>query len=90
MIESQITYIVDALRTMRRKGARRVELRPQVQERFVEEMRERSTSTVWLTGGCQTYYTTPDGRNAGLYPNWSFEYRRRTAGFDAESYAVNA
>lgn len=90
MIESQITYIVDALRTMRDRGAQRVEVRPEVQEAFLDEMAQRSRSTVWLTGGCQSYYTTADGHNAGLYPNWSFEYRSRTSRFDAESYEVTA
>ncbi|RDI44960.1 flavin-containing monooxygenase [Nocardia mexicana] len=88
MIESQIAYIVDALRDARRRGARRVELREEVQVAFLDEMARRSSSTVWLTGGCRSYYTTPDGLNAGLYPNWSFEYRRRTRKFDSDSYEV--
>lgn len=88
MLESQIAYIVDALQTLRARGARRVEVRRETQDAFVEEMARRSADTVWLTGGCQSYYTTPDGGNAGLYPNWSFEYRRRTKQFDAESYEV--
>ncbi|APE35111.1 monooxygenase [Nocardia mangyaensis] len=90
MLESQIAYIVDALTTLRARGEHRVEVRAQVQDDFVEEMRRRSADTVWLTGGCESYYTTPDGGNAGLYPNWSFEYRRRTKRFDIESYEVSA
>ncbi|MGW5381819.1 flavin-containing monooxygenase [Nocardia sp. NPDC003963] len=88
MLESQISYIVDALQTLRSHGAQRIEVRQATQDAFVEEMARRSVDTVWLTGGCQSYYTTPDGGNAGLYPNWSFEYRRRTRQFDAESYEV--
>ncbi|CAM3853483.1 flavin-containing monooxygenase [Smaragdicoccus niigatensis] len=88
MIESQIAYIVDALKTARTKGFRRVEVRPEVQDAFLEEMETRSRDTVWLKGGCKSYYTTDSGENAGLYPNWSFEYRRRTAKFDAHSYEV--
>lgn len=88
MLESQINYIVDALSTLRAQGARRVEVRRARQDAFVEEMARRSADTVWLTGGCQSYYTTPDGGNAGLYPNWSFEYRWRTRQFDTEAYEV--
>lgn len=88
MIESQIGYIVDALRTMRNRSATRVEVRPDVQDAFLDEMEERSTSTVWLTGGCTSYYQTADGANSGLYPNWSFEYRRRTNQFDVDNYEV--
>ncbi|WP_249643935.1 flavin-containing monooxygenase [Nocardia sputi] len=89
MIESQIAYIVDALRNARAAGARRIEVRPAAQAAFVAEMARRSSSTVWLTGGCQSYYQTPDGLNAGLYPNWSFEYRHRTSRFDTAAYQVS-
>ena len=52
-------------------------------------MDRRSDDTVWLTGGCDTsYYHTADGKNAGLYPGWSFEYARRTQRFDVGAFAV--
>lgn len=89
MIESQIGYIVDALRTMRDNEIDRVEVRASVQNRFLDEMHRRSRDTVWLGGGCDSYYTTDKGENAGLYPNWSFEYRRRVARFDADSYLLS-
>ncbi|WP_280268821.1 flavin-containing monooxygenase [Nocardia wallacei] len=89
MIESQIAYIVAALAELRRRGAHRVEVKPQVQQAFLDEMAQRSRSTVWVTGGCSSYYQTPDGRNAGLYPNWSFEYRGRTSRFDTGSYYID-
>ncbi|MEV0292188.1 NAD(P)/FAD-dependent oxidoreductase [Nocardia sp. NPDC050710] len=89
MIEAQLQYIVDALRTLRDKGFARVEVRDEVQRAFLDEVAERSRDTAWLTGGCRSYYQTPDGLNAGLYPNWSFEYRRRTRRFDAESYELS-
>lgn len=89
MIESQIAYIVDALTTLRDNDIDRVEVRASVQEKFLDEMRRRSRDTVWLGGGCDSYYTTDKGENAGLYPSWSFEYRRRVATFDAGSYRMN-
>jgi cation diffusion facilitator CzcD-associated flavoprotein CzcO len=88
MLESQIAYIVDAIRTMRARGARTVEVRPDVQDAFVTDVEERSADTVWLRGGCRSYYQTPDGRNAGLWPSWSFAFRRRTRRFDADSYVL--
>ncbi|MEV0246926.1 NAD(P)/FAD-dependent oxidoreductase [Nocardia sp. NPDC050712] len=90
MIESQIAYIVDALSTVRTRGLRTVAVKPEAQQGFLEEMRQRSTDTVWVTGGCVGYYQTPGGHNAGLYPNWSFEYRRRTSTFDIDAYEVSA
>ncbi|MEU7629584.1 NAD(P)/FAD-dependent oxidoreductase [Nocardia sp. NPDC049220] len=88
MIEAQVRYIVDAVRTMRARNIRRIDVREEVQRTFLNEVAERSRDTAWLTGGCRSYYQTADGGNAGLYPNWSFEYRRRTSRFDPESYEV--
>jgi hypothetical protein len=81
---------VEALRTMRSTGATRVEVRREAHHDFLDEMERRSEDTVWLKGGCTSYYTTANGQNAGLYPGWSFEYRRRTSRFDADNYEMSA
>ncbi|HWU23896.1 MAG TPA: NAD(P)/FAD-dependent oxidoreductase [Nocardioides sp.] len=86
MIEGQIDYIVDALQQVRRDGIRRFDLRPEVQDAFVEEMHAGAGRGTWLTGGCSSYYTNGAGLNSGLYPSWSWSYRRRTKRWDAESY----
>jgi cation diffusion facilitator CzcD-associated flavoprotein CzcO len=88
MIENQIRYIVDAVRTMRRDGLDVVEVRAEAQERFLAEVEARSENTVWVNGRCRSYYQTPDGRNAGLWPNWSVVFARRTRRFDLEAYDV--
>lgn len=88
MIEGQIDYIVDAVRQVRERGIRRFEVRAGTQDAFVDEVHERSRSGTWLNGGCNSYYTNDKGQNSGLYPNWSWEYRRRTRRFDLESYDV--
>lgn len=90
IIEAQARYIVDAIATLRRNRITRVEVRPEVQEAFMAEMDTRSANTVWLTGGCaSSYYHTDDGRNAGLYPGWSFEYASRTKQFDRDAYDLS-
>ena len=88
-LESQMAYITDALQTMEQRGAGVVEVRADVQEAFTDFAERRSADTVWLQGGCSSYYTTPDGtKNAGLWPGWSFDFRRRTRRFDAEQYEL--
>lgn len=88
MIENQARYIVDAVRTMRARGIGAVEVRPEVEAAFMREMYERSEGSVWETGGCNSYYTDRHGRNIGLWPNWSWEYRRRTRAFDLDSFTT--
>jgi cation diffusion facilitator CzcD-associated flavoprotein CzcO len=90
MLESQIAYALDALRTMRLRGAAEFEVRPEVQAAYNDEVQERLAETVWNTGGCGSWYIDRNGRNSIQWPGFTFEYRRRTRRFDAESYRLSA
>jgi cation diffusion facilitator CzcD-associated flavoprotein CzcO len=90
MLESQIAYALDALRTMRLRGAAEFEVHPEVQAAYNEELQERLADTVWNTGGCGSWYFDRNGRNSTQWPGFTFEYRRRTRRFDAESYRLSA
>ena len=87
-LESQIAYVMDALRRMDREGVRRVEVKPDALAGYVRECDRRSAGSVWTDGGCKAYYTDDAGRNFAIYPGFVSEYRRRTRRFDPEPYAV--
>ncbi|MDB4939019.1 MAG: NAD(P)/FAD-dependent oxidoreductase [Labilithrix sp.] len=88
MIESQVAYVLDAIKTMRAKGLGRVSLRPEVQRAYNERLQERLARTVWSKGGCVSWYTTKAGKNTTLWPGFTFEFRARTRKWDEESYEV--
>jgi len=87
MIESQIAYVLDALRAMRASGANAVEVRPEVEARFHAEVQQRMQGTVWNTG-CVSWYQDQQGNNPTLWPDWTWRFRRRTARFDPKEYVV--
>lgn len=89
MVEGQFDYIVDAVGVLRSSRIRRFDVRPEVQQEFVTEMHARSHNGTWLNGGCSSYYTDAKGENSGLYPGWSFDYRRRTKQFDPAAYELS-
>ncbi len=88
MIECQVQYIVEAIRTMRRENIATIEVREDKQEEFVSEAERRSAETVWVNGGCRSYYQTADGRNAGLWPNWTRNFAKRTRTFEPDDYIL--
>lgn len=88
MIESQVEHVVRALRAMDRSGASTIEVRPEVHARFNREIDSRLQGTVWDTGGCSSFYLDDTGRNATLWPDWTWRFRQRAAGFDAGAYAL--
>jgi cation diffusion facilitator CzcD-associated flavoprotein CzcO len=89
MIESQVNYVIDALRHMDAHGADSVEVRADVAERSNAEIDERMQGTVWNTG-CASWYLDDTGRNATLWPDWTFAFRRRTARFDPREFELTA
>src|SRR5439155_18455051 len=55
MIESQIQYVLDALRVMREQDMETVEVQPAAVERYNESIDEQMKGTVWSTG-CSSWY----------------------------------
>ncbi|MFL6126204.1 flavin-containing monooxygenase [Actinophytocola sp.] len=88
MIEAQVDYIVSALRTMAARHLSVVEVTAGSQHSFTDEMRRAMTRSVWLTGGCSSYYLDATGHNTTLWPGSTRSFRRRTRHFDIESYRV--
>jgi len=90
MIESQVAYVMDCLRAMRQRGADVVEVRPDVQREFNAGVQRRMGTTIWLNGGCTSWYLDTRGRNTTLWPRSTWTFRRLTRRFDAASYTAEA
>jgi cation diffusion facilitator CzcD-associated flavoprotein CzcO len=88
MIESQIAYVLDALRTMDARALAAVEPKPRALERWNLDIQRRMRRTVWSTGGCSSWYLDSHGRNVTLWPRTTFTFRRLTRRFDVEHYDV--
>jgi cyclohexanone monooxygenase len=90
MIESQVAYLVDALRTMTSQGLATVEPDPEAQRAWNQDLQSRMRRTVWSTGGCSSWYLDEHGRNTTLWPRTTFAFRRELRKFDLEKYVVTA
>jgi cation diffusion facilitator CzcD-associated flavoprotein CzcO len=88
MFEAQIAHLVAAVGHMDRHGIAALEPTPEAQRRFVAELDRRMAGTVWMTGGCKSWYLDETGRNSALWPGTPAQFRRRVAPFRPEEYAV--
>jgi cation diffusion facilitator CzcD-associated flavoprotein CzcO len=89
MIESQINHVIDALHVMRERGAAVAEVKPEVQTAYNCEIDAKLTGTVWNTG-CSSWYLDDTGRNPTLWPDWTWQFRRRTRRFDPAEHTLRA
>ncbi len=88
MIESQINYVAGALEAMRRRGARVVDVRPEAQAAYNAMLDQMTEGTVWVSGGCSSYYIDRNGRNSTIWPTFTWPFRQRTRAFDEAADAL--
>jgi cation diffusion facilitator CzcD-associated flavoprotein CzcO len=88
MIEAQIRYVAAAVRYARERGAARVEVRPGAQAAYDRTLQRKMRKTVWVTGGCRSWYLDADGRNVTLWPDFTWAFAWQTRRFDPASYEV--
>jgi len=90
MIESQLAYVMDALRALDAHGAVACDPHAHAQEAFNADVQRRMRRTVWTQGGCASWYLDAHGRNTTLWPGSSWTFRRATRRFDLAEYELLA
>jgi len=86
MIESQLAYVEDALRVIDEERLETLETTPEAQEAYRALIAEKSSGTVWLGGGCASWYLDEHGHNTTLWPDFTFRFRRMLERLDRENY----
>ncbi len=87
MMESQYNYVLDALKTMATRAIDTFSVDPDAVEAFNTEIQAKLARSVW-NSGCSSWYLDGTGRNATLWPDFTWRYRQRTRRFDAEHYSL--
>lgn len=90
IIESQVKYVVEAAKAMRREGLGAVEPTQAAQDAWTADIRRRMKPTVWQTGGCASWYLDKFGNNTTLWPGQTFSFRQHLSRFDVDKYDVQA
>ena len=89
MAESQIAYVLDALRAMREQDAPVAEVRADAHQRYNAEIDGRMEGTIWNTG-CVSWYQDATGRNGAIWPDWTWRFRQETSKFDEAEYELRS
>lgn len=90
MIESQITYVLDAMKTMQKENIRSVDVLPTAQATYNKTLQSKTSNSVWNSGGCQSWYLHPvSGKNVTLWPGFTWQFRLQTRHFDSDAYYLN-
>ena len=85
MIESQINYVSDAIKKMKKMDVASVDVRPSVQAAFIDKIQASMKRTIWTTG-CDSWYLDANGKNWTTWPGFTFAFRWMTRKFDLNQH----
>jgi cation diffusion facilitator CzcD-associated flavoprotein CzcO len=88
MAEAQAGYIRQAIEHMERAGVAAIEPRQEAQDQWNEEIQRKSQGTVWLNGGCQSWYIDENGKNSTLWPDHTFRFFSEMKRFRPSEYRI--
>lgn len=87
MIESQVRYVMDGLRTLKDRPAAYLDVRDDVQTRYNTWIQSQIDDSPWQD--CQSWYRAEGGKNTANWPGFTFVYRAKTRHADLRDYELH-
>lgn len=88
MIEAQVHYVMEAVRQVKQNKWKAIDVKPDVQKSYNEDLQQQLSHTIWQTGGCVSWYQDKNGKNVTLWPGHTFTFMKRTKNFEPDKYTV--
>lgn len=86
MIESQVNYILQLIKLVDKTQTQAIVIKPEVQDRFNQEVQQKLEGTVWQSG-CVSWYQQDGGKNFSLWPTYTWKYWLETRKANPADYS---
>jgi len=86
MIEQALDWIIRCIDMAGYGGV--VTVTPEATARYNREIDEKLANTVWVTGGCKSWYHSAEGRVETLFPGNANDYRSQMSAIDPDHVRI--
>jgi len=76
VIESQMRYILTCVNKILDKQCLSIEPTTEAEKRYTDKVHKDMQRTVWVTGGCNSWYQNDSGKVIAMFPGFSFVFRQ--------------
>ena len=91
IIEAQVDYILEALDYARQQQAATLEADAAAETRYMDALDARAQGSVWLAGGCKSWYVDERSRRLTLvWPDFAYAFREANGSFHREGYVTTS
>jgi cation diffusion facilitator CzcD-associated flavoprotein CzcO len=88
MIECQATYVLDAVKTLQKKGAKSLNLKADKMHEFADYLKARLSTSVWEKE-CDSWYKNEAGKVTNNWPDFTYIYEKATKKIDLDDYDIS-
>jgi cation diffusion facilitator CzcD-associated flavoprotein CzcO len=88
VIEAQLEYIMRAIKAVRSRGAKVIEVTPQAEAAYTDFIHREMKQTVWQSGGCHSWYQSKSGHVIAMFPGFSFTFRQMAKAFKPADHVI--
>lgn len=90
IIEAQVDYILGALDYMAEQGADVIEPERAAEDAYVDRIQENARGTVWIDGGCKSWYVDRrSGKLTLIWPDFGYAFRDENGTFSEQGYRLS-
>jgi cation diffusion facilitator CzcD-associated flavoprotein CzcO len=76
-VENMVNYSLNFIRPILKGDADTVDVKHEAEVAYTDEMQKSLKKTVWMSGGCTSWYYTANGWNSTVYPYSQLDFYRR-------------
>ncbi len=88
VIESQLKYVMHCINELTTNGAKSIAPTIEAEKEYTEVVHKEMEKTVWVTGGCSSWYQNAQGKVIAMFPGFSFSFRRLCNRFKLKDHII--
>lgn len=81
IMESQVGMAMRCIKKAEEEHWKSFDIKEKVEQDFNNEIQKKLEGTIWVKGGCKSWYQDKTGKNRIIYPDFNFKFRRKTQTF---------
>jgi cation diffusion facilitator CzcD-associated flavoprotein CzcO len=76
LMESQVEMAIKIIKEAEAKKWKTIDIKEEVEVAYNDMIQEKLKSTIWVKGGCKSWYQDKDGKNRVIFPDFNFVFAR--------------
>jgi cation diffusion facilitator CzcD-associated flavoprotein CzcO len=88
IMESQVGLAIRCIQEAEKNKWKSFDIKEKVEEAFNNEIQRKLQGTIWVKGGCKSWYQDSTGKNRIIFPDFNFKFRKLTKTFSFSNFEI--